>query len=278
VRAVTSALIPQVVLRNKAMQTTTNIFIVNMAVSDVLMCIFAVPLTPVHSFMDNWIFGEIICKLFTTTQVSRISLFRLQNCLRAQLLTLKSEGGRKADAINSHLVFFWHGESRQQMGAGTRGMHSFRSLLDLPYTRVVECCLIFLLYTIRQGLSIYMSTLTLVAIAVNRYVAILHPHQPPWTTKFAMKLVKNFLPRYILPFHARRALHFSPKTSPIPDPKMPILLFPLPFLSSAFPATSLPSTQACFWRGESHSKARRLLYSPSQESTRSTQSESGWPY
>ncbi len=51
------------------MQTPTNVFIVNLALSDVLMCLFAVPLTPLHAFMDEWIFGEIICKLFPTTQV-----------------------------------------------------------------------------------------------------------------------------------------------------------------------------------------------------------------
>ncbi len=52
------------------MQTPTNVFIVNLAASDVLMCLFAVPLTPIHAFMDDWIFGEILCKLFPTTQVN----------------------------------------------------------------------------------------------------------------------------------------------------------------------------------------------------------------
>ena len=59
-----------VVARNRAMQTPTNIFIVNMALSDVLMCLFAVPFTPLHSFMDSWVFGAVLCKLFPTSQVS----------------------------------------------------------------------------------------------------------------------------------------------------------------------------------------------------------------
>ena len=59
----------QAVARNKSLQSPTNIFIVNMALSDVLMCLFAVPFTPLHAFLDGWVFGEALCKLFPTSQV-----------------------------------------------------------------------------------------------------------------------------------------------------------------------------------------------------------------
>ena len=66
-----NTLVILVILRNKAMQTPTNIFIVNMAFSDVLMCLFAVPFTPLHSFMKEWYFGDMLCKLFPTSQVRK---------------------------------------------------------------------------------------------------------------------------------------------------------------------------------------------------------------
>ncbi len=46
--------------------------------------------------------------------------------------------------------------------------------------------------SLSKGISIYMSTLTLVCIAVNRYMAIVHPHKPLMTTATAIKLVSTF--------------------------------------------------------------------------------------
>ena len=51
-------------------QSPTNIFIVNLALGDVLMCLFAVPFTPLHSFMDKWVFGDVLCKIFPSSQAS----------------------------------------------------------------------------------------------------------------------------------------------------------------------------------------------------------------
>ncbi len=39
-----------VVVRNKAMHTVTNIFISNLAASDILLCLTAVPFTPLYTF------------------------------------------------------------------------------------------------------------------------------------------------------------------------------------------------------------------------------------
>ena len=91
-----NALVVFVVLRNRQMQTVTNIFICNLAISDILLCILAVPFTPSYSFLKNWIFGEYLC----------------------------------------HIVPF---------------------------------C---------QGISIYISTLTLTGIAVDRFLVILYPFRP----------------------------------------------------------------------------------------------------
>ncbi|XP_074642297.1 prolactin-releasing peptide receptor-like [Tubulanus polymorphus] len=52
-----------VVARNKSMQTITNIFITNLALSDIMMCLMAVPFTPLAAFMGDWIFGDTICHI-----------------------------------------------------------------------------------------------------------------------------------------------------------------------------------------------------------------------
>ena len=62
-----NSLVVYVVLRNKAMQSITNIFITNLAVSDIMMCLLAVPFTPLSYFMNSWTFGEILCHIVPMT-------------------------------------------------------------------------------------------------------------------------------------------------------------------------------------------------------------------
>jgi hypothetical protein len=61
-------LVSVVVIKNKAMHTVTNLFILNLAISDVVMCLFAVPFTPLQSFTGKWLFGEALCILFPFSQ------------------------------------------------------------------------------------------------------------------------------------------------------------------------------------------------------------------
>ena len=56
-----------VVVRNKSMQTITNIFITNLAVSDIMMCLLAVPFTPLSAFLKSWVFGEALCHILPMT-------------------------------------------------------------------------------------------------------------------------------------------------------------------------------------------------------------------
>lgn len=57
-----------VVLHNKHMQTVTNYFITNLALADILLCVLAVPFTPLYFFMGRWIFGSILCTLVAVAQ------------------------------------------------------------------------------------------------------------------------------------------------------------------------------------------------------------------
>ena len=58
-----NSLVVYVVCRSKAMQSVTNVFIMNLALSDILMCLLAVPFTPLSFFLDNWTFGKFLCHL-----------------------------------------------------------------------------------------------------------------------------------------------------------------------------------------------------------------------
>lgn len=63
-----NVLVCYVVFRNKAMQTVTNLFITNLALSDILLCILAVPFTPLYTFQGRWIFGTMLCHLVPYAQ------------------------------------------------------------------------------------------------------------------------------------------------------------------------------------------------------------------
>ncbi|XP_030385527.1 neuropeptide Y receptor type 6 [Scaptodrosophila lebanonensis] len=63
-----NVLVCYVVIRNKAMQTVTNIFITNLALSDILLCVLAVPFTPLYTFMGRWAFGRTLCHLVSYAQ------------------------------------------------------------------------------------------------------------------------------------------------------------------------------------------------------------------
>jgi hypothetical protein len=49
--------------RSGAIQTVINLFITNLALSAILLCVLAVPFIPLHPILDNWVFGNVICHL-----------------------------------------------------------------------------------------------------------------------------------------------------------------------------------------------------------------------
>lgn len=70
-----NVLVVFVVAQNKAMQTVTNCYIANLALSDILLCVLAVPFTPLYFFLKEWIFGKILCHLVAYSQVSATKVF-----------------------------------------------------------------------------------------------------------------------------------------------------------------------------------------------------------
>ncbi|XP_049460266.1 neuropeptide FF receptor 2-like [Epinephelus fuscoguttatus] len=62
-----------IVLRSKNMRTVTNLFILNLAISDLLVGIFCMPTTLVDNIITGWPFGSIVCKLSGMVQGISVS-------------------------------------------------------------------------------------------------------------------------------------------------------------------------------------------------------------
>ncbi|XP_058473664.1 neuropeptide FF receptor 2-like [Solea solea] len=62
-----------IVLRRKNMRTVTNLFILNLAISDLLVGIFCMPTTLVDNIITGWPFGRVVCKLSGMVQGISVS-------------------------------------------------------------------------------------------------------------------------------------------------------------------------------------------------------------
>ena len=45
-----------------------NLFILNLAVSDVIVCLLSLPITPVTNIYKNWYFGFMMCRMIPCVQ------------------------------------------------------------------------------------------------------------------------------------------------------------------------------------------------------------------
>ncbi|XP_062307199.1 neuropeptide FF receptor 2a [Osmerus eperlanus] len=61
------------VLRSKNMRTVTNLFILNLAVSDLLVGIFCMPTTLLDNIITGWPFGSLVCKMSGMVQGISVS-------------------------------------------------------------------------------------------------------------------------------------------------------------------------------------------------------------
>ncbi|XP_019389822.1 PREDICTED: neuropeptide FF receptor 2 [Crocodylus porosus] len=62
-----------IVLRSKHMRTVTNLFILNLAVSDLLVGIFCMPTTLLDNIIAGWPFGSLVCKMSGMVQGISVS-------------------------------------------------------------------------------------------------------------------------------------------------------------------------------------------------------------
>ncbi|XP_032873829.1 neuropeptide FF receptor 2 [Amblyraja radiata] len=58
-----NSLVCFIVMKNRHMRTVTNLFILNLAISDLLVGIFCMPTTLVDNILTGWPFGNFVCKM-----------------------------------------------------------------------------------------------------------------------------------------------------------------------------------------------------------------------
>ncbi|XP_077079825.1 neuropeptide Y receptor Y8b [Siphateles boraxobius] len=63
-----------VITRQKEMRNVTNIFIVNLSCSDILVCLVCLPVTIIYTLMDRWILGEALCKVTPFVQCMSVTV------------------------------------------------------------------------------------------------------------------------------------------------------------------------------------------------------------
>ena len=56
-----------VLIRNRHLRVTTNVFIICLAMSDILLCVFNIPLQLHYQLTNQWAFGETLCRVFMPT-------------------------------------------------------------------------------------------------------------------------------------------------------------------------------------------------------------------
>lgn len=119
-------LVCYIVYSNKAMQTVTNLFITNLALSDILLCSLCVPFTPLYTFIGKWIFGRVICHLVPYAQATSVYV---------STLTLT------AIAIDRYFVILHPLRQRMKLSSCffiLLGIWAFSMLVTLPYGICME--------------------------------------------------------------------------------------------------------------------------------------------
>lgn len=71
-----NSIVCYIVFKKKIMRTITNLFIANLAISDILLCIFCVTLTPIYTINGEWSFGGFLCHSTAFLQCFCKCLFR----------------------------------------------------------------------------------------------------------------------------------------------------------------------------------------------------------
>ncbi|CAG9820262.1 unnamed protein product [Phaedon cochleariae] len=55
-------------VHNQRMRTITNLFLLNLAVSDLLLGVLCMPFTLIGALLRDFVFGEVMCKLLPFLQ------------------------------------------------------------------------------------------------------------------------------------------------------------------------------------------------------------------
>ena len=97
-----NSLVVLAIARNPHMRTPSNLLLMNLAFSDILLCIFTIPFTLIEILQKYWTLGEVMCHLVSAMQgvgifvssltITAIALDRYQLIIHARKIRLKSPG------------------------------------------------------------------------------------------------------------------------------------------------------------------------------------------
>ena len=63
--------------QNRRMRTVTNVFLLNLSVSDLLLAVFCMPFTLIPTLLKDFIFGKVVCVFIRYLQGKMSSFFRI---------------------------------------------------------------------------------------------------------------------------------------------------------------------------------------------------------
>ncbi|KAF7248139.1 Cholecystokinin receptor type A [Varanus komodoensis] len=68
-----------VLIRTKRMRTVTNIFLLSLAISDLMLCFFCMPFTLIPNLLQDFIFGSAFCKITSYFMGELMNSYRLDS-------------------------------------------------------------------------------------------------------------------------------------------------------------------------------------------------------
>lgn len=63
-----------IIARRREKANVTSIFICNLSISDILVCVFCLPFTVIYTLMDHWVFGSLLCRLVPFIQCVSVTV------------------------------------------------------------------------------------------------------------------------------------------------------------------------------------------------------------
>lgn len=68
-----NALVILTLIHNRRMRTITNVFLLNLAISDILLGVLCMPITLIGTLLRDFVFGEVMCKLLPYLQGKQLN-------------------------------------------------------------------------------------------------------------------------------------------------------------------------------------------------------------
>lgn len=74
------------VSRNKRLRSARNIFLLNLILTDILLCVTAIPITPWYALTKDWLFGAVMCRLMPLSNSCSVFVTRLVDFFKFEVV------------------------------------------------------------------------------------------------------------------------------------------------------------------------------------------------